>query len=429
MTEKTMINEQKDMKTGNREKLWNLNFFFLWQGQLVSCFGDVVYEIALGFWVLLVTGSTALMGTLMAASILPRVVISPFAGTLVDRLNRKTILIAADIIRGVCITLVAIAALFDFIQIWMVFAAGVILGICGAFFFPAITSSIPDIVPKSKIIAANSVFSMASTGASVVGNSAGGVMFQILGAPILFLINGLSYLVSVIMTLFIKIPIVKHEKQEFNFWEDLKDGLKFVWDFKGLRYLIIISAVINLIASMAIVLLLPLFQQDVNLGAVRYGIAGAVMTGGMLAGMVLVSVINIPASKRLMIFTFTGIVFSLMFGIFPLITNFPLMLLCLFLAGTFNSVMNTLVNAIMQLTVPQNMRGKVFSLMGMIIQGLAPLGMVIGGILAEFISIKVIICTAFAITALLFIPFALDYSFRKFINFDVEAENVSGKEI
>ncbi|EOC99754.1 MFS transporter [Caldisalinibacter kiritimatiensis] len=75
-----------------KERLWTKDFFLLWQGQLVSALGDVVYSIALGFWVLKVTGSTALMGTLMAASVLPRVIISPFAGVFVDRSDRKKVL-------------------------------------------------------------------------------------------------------------------------------------------------------------------------------------------------------------------------------------------------------------------------------------------------------------------------------------------------
>ena len=73
-------------------RLWNRGFLLLWQGQLVSSLGDVIYEIALGFWILAVTGSTAMMGSLMAASALPRILVAPFAGVLVDRSERKWLL-------------------------------------------------------------------------------------------------------------------------------------------------------------------------------------------------------------------------------------------------------------------------------------------------------------------------------------------------
>ncbi|MFR3559072.1 MAG: MFS transporter [Paraclostridium sordellii] len=72
-------------------KLWNKNFTLLWQGQLVSCLGDAFYSIALGFWVLDKTGSSAIMGILMAAVSIPRVIIGPFAGVIVDRFDRKNL--------------------------------------------------------------------------------------------------------------------------------------------------------------------------------------------------------------------------------------------------------------------------------------------------------------------------------------------------
>ena len=75
-------------------RLWNINYLLLWLGQAISALGDVVYAIALGFWILKVTGSTALMGTLMAVSALPRVIVSPFAGVVVDRSDRKWLLIS-----------------------------------------------------------------------------------------------------------------------------------------------------------------------------------------------------------------------------------------------------------------------------------------------------------------------------------------------
>jgi MFS transporter, DHA3 family, macrolide efflux protein len=109
---------------------------------LVSAFGDIAYSLALGFWIYAKTGSTALMGTLMAVSMLPRIIISPFAGVWVDRSDRKKIIVWMDFIRGVLVVLVGIAAFTDTIEIWMVFAAGIILGVCAAFFNPAVSSAI-----------------------------------------------------------------------------------------------------------------------------------------------------------------------------------------------------------------------------------------------------------------------------------------------
>ena len=116
--EKTAVEKQ-----GKKSKLWNINFLLLWQGQFVSAVGDVAYEIALGFWILAVTGSTGLMGTLLAASTIPRVLLAPFAGVLVDRTDRKWLLVLMDAIRGAVVVLIGIIALTGHAAVWMVFAS------------------------------------------------------------------------------------------------------------------------------------------------------------------------------------------------------------------------------------------------------------------------------------------------------------------
>jgi len=210
------------------QRLWTLNFFLLWQGQLVSVLGDVVYAIALGFWVLAVTGSTALMGGLLAASTLPRILAAPFAGVVVDRGDRRMLMVWMDVVRGAAVVAVGIAAFAGILQVWMVFAAGILLGLCGAFFTPAVGSVIPDITSAGKVVRANSVFSMLQTGGNIIGNTAGGVLFQLLGAPFLFLFNGLSYLFSAGNLLVARFPRVHHVQSKAHFAADLRNGLAFV---------------------------------------------------------------------------------------------------------------------------------------------------------------------------------------------------------
>jgi DHA3 family macrolide efflux protein-like MFS transporter len=406
----------------NNTRLWSLNFFLLWQGRLVSMVGDVAYEIALGFWILAVTGSTALMGTLMAATILPRVIIAPFAGVIVDRSDRKWLIVAMDGIRGIFIVLVGLAAIAGVVQIWMVFAAGVILGICGAFFGPAVSSSIPDIVPKSEIVKANSAFSLVSTGASVAGSSAGGFLYQVLGAPLMFLINGISFILSAFTELFIKIPRVSHRKAEFHFLEDLKSGFSFVWSHKGIKYIMFIASVLNFFASMGIMLLLPLFQRTEHLGAGLYGLLIGAFSAGAFVGFALMSVVSIKSSNRFLVFFSCSVVFSVAVIFIPICLYFPLMLALSVISGATNAVLNALFSSILQLTVPQDKRGKVFGLLETLGGGLMPLSFAIGGILAEFIPIRPLISSCFGITLLCFIPMAFMPDIVRFINFDTEAE-------
>lgn len=106
------------------------------------------------------------MGLLIEATVLPRLFLSPIAGTVVDRHNKK----------------------------WMVLVVGIILGICFSFFNPAIDASIPDIVPKSKVVKTNSSFSIMNTTINIVGKAVGGFFYQSIGAPILFIFNGITFI-------------------------------------------------------------------------------------------------------------------------------------------------------------------------------------------------------------------------------------------
>jgi MFS transporter, DHA3 family, macrolide efflux protein len=406
------------------EKLWTASFLLLWQGQLVSIFGDVVYAIALGFWILAATGSTILMGSLMAASTLPRIVVSPVAGVIVDRFDRRSLMIWMDVIRGAAVVSVGVAACAGFLQVWMVFAAGIIIGICGAFFFPAVSSVIPDITAKSRVVQANSAFSMLQTGGNIVGNSAGGVLFKVLGAPFLFLFNGLSYLFSAGSLFFAKVPRVPHVQERKRFTADLRNGLSFVWKIRGLRYLILIASVINFLASMGIMLFLPFYRKDPVLGPVRYGIAMALFTGGMFLGMALTAVIKIPPAHRFALFQVCGISSFACLAVFPFVQVFPIAAVMLAFSGFTNSLLNVFIMAVMQLAVPQDMRGKVFSLMGMATQGLTPIAFALGGVIAAFVSLPLLISICFGTVVFVGIPFMFMASFRRFINFDPARDTV-----
>lgn len=405
-----------------KDKLWTLNFLLLWQGQLVSLTGDVFYSFALGFWVLAFTGSTALMGTLMAASAIPRVIISPIAGVIVDRYNRKHLLVWMDIVRGISIVFIAIASFNGFISIYLVFAAGIVLGICGSFFSPAVNSVLPDIVPQSKLVNANSAIGIIQTGSNIVGSSIGGVIYHAFGASFMFLLDGLSYIFSGFIELFLKIPRHEKPRESQHIIHDIKDGYIFVWRFRGLRYILIMLTVLNFVSYIAIVLFLPLFQKTSSLGPLKYGIAMAFITGGGLLGVLFTTFVKVSPSKRLNIFISFTVISCLSFIIGSFVYIFPLMLVLLTIGGAGFTIVNVFINTTIQLTIPQHMRGKVFSLISMLTNGFTPLSMALGGVLGEFFPIRFIICGCFVVILLTFLPFSLIKAFRRFVRFDPKTQ-------
>jgi DHA3 family macrolide efflux protein-like MFS transporter len=364
------------------------------------------------------------MGTLMAVSSLPRVLVSPFAGVIVDRTDRKWMIVLTDAVRGVAIAGIALAAFAGALEVWMVFAAGVLLGVMGAFFFPAVGSAIPDIVPSSGLVRANAAYSMAETGSSIVGNSAGGFLFQLLGAPVLFLVNGVSYLFSAASELFIRVPRVVHRHAEFRFWADLKQGTSFVWQYQGIRYTTLIAAGLNFFGVMGAVLLLPLFERTAHLGPGLYGVEMGAVTGGMLLGFLLASVVDIPCQRRVLVFYAGGVVSVLAVIGIPVFLWFPAMLAFGLIFGFLNAVVNSLLRAVLQTATPGDLRGKVFGLLGTIAGGLTPFAMALAGVLAEFIPLRPLIAGAFVVMLIGFILVGFSRPTRHLLNYDPETTSL-----
>jgi len=397
-------------------KLWNRNFILMLQGQLVSVFGDYMYEIALSFWVLTITGSTALMSIVLAATVVPSIIVSPIAGTFIDRHDRKKILIITDIIRGIIILFIGIAAVMGFLRIWMILIVGVITGICGCFFSPAINSSIPDIVPNSKLIKADSAFSLVSTINYMAGNVVGGTIIQIFGAPIIFIFNGISFLVSAIAEFFVEIPQIEASSDNVSFWEDMKGGMAYVKNSKGLKYLFITICFFNAFASMSMTLTLPWFKSNSNLGLSFYGIAMAVNALGMFIGFTTLSTLEIRQKNRFSAFVTSGILLSITMIIYALTLNKYLILALFLIDGFCIAVLSSLIQSSIQNNVQTNMRGKAFALKDMLVSTLAPLSIILAGILAEIVKMNYIILVDYVIFLIIFFCLLFSPSVKELIN-------------
>ncbi|MCI1966600.1 MAG: MFS transporter [Oscillospiraceae bacterium] len=387
----------------NQLKLWNSNFLIVWQGQLVSTAGDAIYSIALGFWVLEETGSTALMGTLMAVSTLPGVLVSPFAGVLIDRLHKKRLFILMDALRGVCVLLLAAAAWNGLLAVWMVFAAGIVLSVCGAVFQPGILSSVPDLVPKEKLANANSAFSIVTSGSNLIGNVAGGFLYQMLGTPMLFLFDGLSFLFSGGSLGFVGIPDSSRTKK-LSFFADMKDGFHYIWHQPGLRLILAAAAVCNFCSFVGITLLLPFCRATPFLGSGGYGVVMGGFMGGAMLGFVLFSVVTLKPNQIVPAYLAACLVCHLCFIAGINRDSLLPMVVLVALGGFANSLINVLFMAAVQGSTAQEVRGKVMAFLSMITQSLTPVAMALGGVLGEVFPLRAVISSAFA-SSLFFLLF------------------------
>ncbi|MCB2201763.1 MFS transporter [bacterium] len=416
-------------------RLFNKNFFLLWQGQLVSQIGSMVYSIALMLWLKEATGSATMVGMVMMVSTIPGVLLGPFAGAYADRHSRRNIIIVTDLIRGLAICALAVYVFWrpDDVTtiIVLLFIVSAVSASLASFFNPAVGAAIPDIVPTAKLPAANSLNQMSMQVAQFIGQGAGGVLFRVLGAPVIFLINGLSFIFSAISEMFIAIPQELPERQKglrvilAAFRADLKEGFAYVWRSVGLRNLFVAAAFLNFfLVPMGV--LMPFFVED-HLHATPdwYGYIMASMGAGSMIGFLLAGAVRMNGRQRSIVMILALMGLPIMVGVTSLLTT-PLPVAIAFaLTGLCGGFFNIGVMTVLQLTTPSRIRGRVFGLLGTLAMGLSPIAMGLAGVVADLVdqNIPLLLAWIGGITLTLVILLALNSPFREYLAYEPPPEN------
>ena len=411
-----------------KKRLWNKNFAILWQGQLISDFGNAAFSVALGFWVLEMTkspampdGNLGLMGTVMACFSLPRVVVSPFTGALADRLSRKWIIVAADFMRGLLYTAMGVTVFFHVFPFAAIFPIAVLASICDGFFNPALSAALPDIVPQEQLTKANSARSASTSVSQLVGNAFGGVLYAALSAPRLILFNGLSFLYAALTQLFMKIPAVRRTAGKKQFLADMADGVKYTLSNRGLRSLLTMCFITNFFAVIGITLLTPLFKSTPGFGVERYGFMMGAMMAGAVLGMLTLSILKIKPAMRARLFNASLVITVCTVIPIGFLYNVNVIYPLSFVMGVCNAIVNMMIQTILQATVPAEHRGKVFGIVGTFSGALMPLAMAVSGFIASAVGVRPTIVGSFVALTVIGAPFLFDRHFRAFINTDIAA--------
>ncbi|MGA9048969.1 MAG: MFS transporter [Dehalococcoidia bacterium] len=407
--------------------LWNRNFLLLWQGQLVSQVGQRAFGLAMLFYIKEATGSASLMGLMMMLSSLPGVLMGPLGGTFADNFSRKRILVYGDLINGIFVLSLA-ALLFYMPQnigldvIWL-FIVAMVGAIIFAFFTPAVQAAIPDLVPENKLDPANSLNQLALFVSLFIGQGLGGLLYSVTGAPMLFLINGFTYLFSSGTEAFIKIPQVVPERAKKGsvafktFIADTREGLHYVWNRKGMRVLFLVAAMLYLfIAPMA--LLLPFYVEDyLKLNASWYGYLLMSLGVGSVLGYVIAGTANVRgrAQSRMIIISLLGAAIAM--GFLGFLTQPYIVLGVIFLVGLLAGIFMVKATTILQLSSNSEIRGRVFGLLATLTSGLAPLGMGVAGVIADIANknIPAIYATCGVLVFLLAVAMSLSKEARDFL--------------
>ncbi len=361
------------------------NFRVLWSGLIVSNMGTWMQNVASGWLVLQLTNSPLWLGLLGFSFAVPMVILPPFAGAVVDRVHRIRLLFFTQSMQMLNVLVLALLTWSGRVEVWHILVNAFVGAVLLAFDNPARQALFPDLVAPRDLLNALSLNSATYTGAALVGPALAGILLEPLGAGTLFFLNSVSYL-AVIVALVMMRDVRTHSGGKSGSLGSLfLSGLSYVRRNRLILALLLLSSVAAIFGR-SYQSLLPAFSRDIwRAGAEGYGLLLAAAGGGALVGAFgLAYLKQVPRQGALMLVN--GLLFSIILIAFSLSPSLMLGLFLLFFSGITSTVFLTMIATFIQLSVPNEMRGRVMSLYTVTLIGLPSLGAMGSGAVAEWLG-------------------------------------------
>jgi len=345
----------------------NPSFRNLWYGQVISELGNWVNSIALYALILQLTGSGMAMAAAMMAKLLPMVIISPFAGVVVDRMDRRTVLIASDILR--CFTVLCFLIVESREDLWLVYALTLLEVALTGFFEPARSAILPSIVKKNHLVTANAISGATWSIMLTLGAALGGFVVSLFGVKVAFILDALTYLLSAWFIIKISYPNTKSEEP---IKKNNSSGIKGL--LEGGRYLIshpIVLALALLKSGMAIkggiMTLIPLFANRLLADPAAVSVAVGIMFSSRGIGSAIGPILIrkwLGESPKILQGSILAAFFlgSLALLAFSFSKNLWLTSLCIGLSGMFGSIVWVFSTALIHLEADRQFLGRIFGI-------------------------------------------------------------------
>jgi len=367
---------------------WVPLFFTIWGGQVFSLLGSRVVQFALVWWLTKTTGSAIVLTTATIAALLPGIVLGPFTGPLIDRWNRRRVMIIADSL--IALSTVLLAALFalGLAEVWHIYLIMFVRSVGGAFHWPAMQASTTLMVPEhhySRIAGLNQSLQGA---ANLAGPAIGAALVEALPMPGVLSVDILTAILAVLPLLFIAIPQPQpSSSRRPSFGRDLAEGFRFVAAWPGLMGVAGLAAFLNFLLAPA-GSLIPLLVTE-HFGGGAFHLAGLQMAMGIgvIGGGLLLTAWG--GFKRRMATALLGViglgVGAILLGLTPA-SLFFLALAATFISGLMQPIANGSIMAALQASTPPDMQGRLFSLLSSASGAMMPLGLLLAGRLADRFS-------------------------------------------
>ena len=412
------------------KKLWNKNFILLLQGSAVSIIGDLMYSVAIGYWVYQKTGSNGLMGTMSSISMFVTMLLSPFSGTIVDRLNRKWVLVIGDMLQGIIMLTVGVFAFLDKLNVVGVLVAAFLAALGGVFYSPASNTVLVDIIPSDEIQRGQSLFSGVSTSINLVGTAFSGAVVALLGVPLIIIINGASNIYAAVSELFVSVPKTVKQGQKVtvkSILADTKTALKTIFKDKCLKIFIPCAIIINFLSAGAFALILP-FTIEKGFALEQYGLLMSICTVGALIAVVLLGAIKFSPKARYLILAITFPLSEIFMLTAYLQTEFALTCVFGLLGMLTNTAGNTVFSAAMMVAIPKDSRGAILGFVSSASVGGSALSALAYGFLGEIFPLETVFSVGCVLGLIPMLYMCLNRRTKKFIVENTKSEDEEAQE-
>lgn len=343
----------------------NRSFAALWLGQTISFLGDYFYFLAIPIMVNKLTGSALMVGISMISEAIPMLVLGPLAGVFVDRWNRKTTMVVADILRGLLVLLCLLVKTPD--QVWIFYLAGFAMSCVSRFFFPAQNAALPLIVTDPKdLLSANGLMQAVMTVGLLAGPALAGFTIGLWGSWVAFIFDSASFFISAAFILTITVPrsaprpVAEGAHPLQAILDEMKEGIQFLFKSQTLAPMTVGLMVAHLSIGAVNVAWVPYLQRTFNIGPQGLGIVDSAQGVGMLIGGLSLGFLSGRIKKIPLVVTCLALIglFFVGMGVAP---TFGFIIAMSLGIGLALVPAQSVITTIMQIAVPDEKRGRVGS--------------------------------------------------------------------
>jgi CRP-like cAMP-binding protein/sugar phosphate permease len=367
--------------------LRNGRFVRLWSGQLVSTIGDALTSLAAGIIVYQRTGSALSVGLMLMATAVPTLIFGLVAGVVVDRFDRKKIMVTADLLRAGVVATIPFMVSLNIIWLYVIVMLSASIT---QFFSPANESVLPEIATEEELGAANAIMAIAQFGSTAVGFAAAGFLASANNINLVFFVDSVTFLFSATMIALVRIePMEAREGQTIG--ETIRDlgfGARFIWKTPILRSMNLVKIPVLISFGMENVLLLPFAVRALHADTSQYGLQeGLTSVGFVIGSLVMARVADRLREGQWLVLSYLGM--GLLAFLYSLQSAVGVAIGLIAVSGFLNAPSFVAGRLINQRNTPREMRGRVFSTSYVIRDVVYLVGMGLAG-LADVIDVRLL---------------------------------------